>query len=316
MSRDSLDRRTVLKASSAAIGLGALGTVAAGAGDGEEPPAGGSIERCGPADVTGVESGLETVQASSVPEAVNGLGPGSMLFISSGDDSGTAGCTANFVWVGADGTQYLGAAGHCFLGDDAVGGSELDDPNSASLSNLTVEACVDCSFGGATALSTGVRGEVVELGDVAYARQEADDGTQVGHDFGLVEIPEEAEHLVDPSMPTWGGPTEVGRIDGGDTVVQYGNGVVTGETVATKSRTGAGTYQDEEAGAWYGGFPAAPGDSGSAVQVADESATSLAGVEAAGVLTHVTAAGVAGTNREQAVEMASEAGLEIEAVLA
>lgn len=316
MCPEPLDRRTILKASSAALGVGAVGSIAAGAdGDGGTAPDDG-LERCGPADLSGVDTDLQTVAPAAVPESVDGIGPGSMLFVTTDGESGTAGCTANFVWRDAGGSLYLGAAGHCFLGDDAVGGSELDDPDSPDLSGVTVEACVDCTFGGATALSTGVRGEVVELGDVVYARQESDDGTQVGEDFGLVAIPGDAEHLVDPSMPTWGGPTATGRIDGGEEVVQYGNGVVTGETVATKGRTGAGTSQDDGAGAWYAALPAAPGDSGSAVQVADGAATSLAGVEAAGILTHVTTAGVAGTNRERAIEMAAEAGLDIEAVLA
>lgn len=314
MSRKSLDRRTLLKASSTALGLGAVGGIAAADGDDESPDHG--LERCGPADVTGVESDLQTVQAAAVPEPVNGIGPGSMLFITTDGESGTAGCTANFVWTDGSGTQYLGAAGHCFLGDEAAGGRDLDDSSYPSLSDVTVRACVDCSFGGAIALAGGVRGEVVELGDVVYARQAAEDGTQLGYDFGLVEIPESAEHLVDPSMPTWGGPTAVGQIDGGDTVVQYGNGVVTGETVATKGRTGAGLTQDEGAGAWYAGLPAAPGDSGSAVQVAGETLDALSGVEAAGILTHVTTAGVAGTNREKAIQMATEAGLDIQAVLA
>lgn len=315
MCPEPLDRRSILKASSTALGLGAVGGIAAGdTDDGGSPDDG--LERCGPADVTGAESNLETVQAAAVPEAVNGLGPGSMLFVTTDGESGTAGCTANFVWTDGGGTQYLGAAGHCFLGDDAAGGRDLDDSSYPSLSDVTVRACVDCSFGGAIALSGGVRGKVVELGDVVYARQAADDGTQLGYDFGLVEIPESAEALVDPSMPTWGGPTAVGQIDGGDTVVQYGNGVVTGETVATKGRTGAGLTQDEEAGAWFAGLPAAPGDSGSAVQVAGGAAETLSGVEAAGVLTHVTTAGVAGTNREKAIQMATEAGLDISAVLA
>jgi hypothetical protein len=79
-----------------------------------------------------------------------------------------------------------------------------------------------CTFGGGTALS-GLEGETVELGDVVYARQSRD-GDDIGNDFGLVEIPSDAEHLVDPSMPTWGGPTERGEVNVGETVVRYGNG--------------------------------------------------------------------------------------------
>lgn len=314
MENTPLKRRDVLKASATAVGVGSLATTAAGDDSFDEAAALASAEQLGPADLAGVQDSLDVAEPTAVPSAVNGLGPGSMLFITRAGGSGTSGCTANFVWEGADGTKYLGAAGHCFLQDANVGGTQYGGAGP-DLADVTVRACVDCEFGGATALTVGLRGTVVVLGEVVYARQAADDGTAVGYDFGLVEIPADAEDLIDASMPSWGGPNDTGRIDAGDPVVQYGNGVVTGETIATKARTGVGTSNDQSAGNWFAALPAAPGDSGSAVQVAAPGGTGLQGEEAAGVLTHVTTTGVAGTNVAKSRSMATEADLDVSVVL-
>ena len=313
MENTPLNRRDVLKASAAAVGVGSLSTTAAADDSFDREAALASAEQLGPADLTGLVDDLEVAEPTAVPSAVNGLGPGSMLFITRAGESGTSGCTANFVWEDSGGTRYLGAAGHCFLQDANVGGTQYggDGPD---LSDVTVQACVDCEFGGATALTLGLRGTVVELGEVVYARQAADDGTAVGYDFGIVEIPADAEHLIDASMPGWGGPNTTGQIDAGDPVVQYGNGVVTGETILTKARSGVGASNDQAAGSWYAGLPAAPGDSGSAVQVAAPGGTGLQGEEAAGVLTHITATGVAGTNVAKSKSMATEAGFDLSVV--
>ncbi|WP_254839925.1 hypothetical protein [Natronomonas marina] len=307
MTRDNgFSRRNVLRSAAALAGVGGLGGVAT-ASDGE------SLRQIGPADLSDVPTDLEAVPAAAVPETSSGIGPGSMLFITP-PGGGEAACTANFVWTDDSGTTYLGAAGHCFLGSSAAGGTELDE--GPDLADVEVRVCVDCQFGGLSALVGGLRGEVVELGDVVYARQRTDDGTEVGFDFGLVEVPSSAEGLIDPSMPTWDGPSETGEINAGDTVVQYGNGVVTGETVLTKSRAGSGTGNDDASGSWTAALLAAPGDSGSAVQVGELGAGGLTGVEAAGILTHVGTSGTAGTNLQKAKEMATEAGLSIEVVLA
>lgn len=330
----NFSRRAVLQTSAAAFGLGVTGLASADDGavdsgdtvdtdgtldgtasgddpDGDDPFAG--AEQVPPSDMTDSEEHLETVSPTAVPpEQSSGIGPGSMLFITSEDSSGTAGCTANFVWQDSGGTLYLGAAGHCFLPE----GESADDNAGGSYdaSQVTTRACVDCTFGGAVALSGAVRGQVVELGSVAYARQ-SDGGTQVGNDFGLVEIPSGAEDLVDPSMPAWGGPSATGDINGGDPVVQYGNGVAAGETFVTKGRTGVGVVNDQQTGSWVAELPAAPGDSGSGVQVAAQGDGGLAGEEAAGVLTHLVVGGTAGTNVAKAKEMAMEAGLDISVVL-
>lgn len=308
---EQFSRRSILRASAATMSLGAVGTAAAATDGDDDPYAGAQQIPC--LDATGHMDGIETVDAATVPpETVTGIGPGSMLFITRPDTSGTAGCTANFVWRDSGGALYLGAAGHCFLPDSADASQSAGGSYGAS--GVTTKACLDCTFGGTTALS-GLRGQVVELGEVVYARQ-SQDGVDVGNDFGLVRIPTEAEDLVSPAMPTWGGPSETGFVDGGETLVQYGNGVATGETAATKSRTGVGVSNDQDVGSWVAELPAAPGDSGSAVQGARTTLSGPEGVEAAGILTHLTTLGTAGTTIGRCKEMTREdAGLDIEVVL-
>jgi hypothetical protein len=303
---DSTTRRRVLRAGVAGVaGFGSLGAAsAAEPTDMDETALRDSAERLGPRDLRGVTDRTETVTAASVPERSSGIGPGSMLLIER--DGTTAGCTANFVWEDS-GSYYLGAAGHCFLGNGAVG--DNTSPDGDDLSNVTVRVGIDYTFGGLTALN-GLRGTTYELGDVVYARQAAADGTQVGHDFGLVEIPQKAidEGIVDPSLPQFGGPTGVvdsGALPSGEPICQYGNGVGNGEVFATKGRRGAslgafGTYRG-----WYAALRGSPGDSGSAILGADPTADPE-GTVAAGALTHLTAEGTAGTTIERCKEMANE----------
>ncbi|MEF8913365.1 hypothetical protein [Natronomonas sp.] len=312
----SLSRRRLLRAGVASVvGLGGVGAASATDTSGvDEATLRDSAERLGPRDLSGLDDETETVDAASVPERSSGIGPGSMLLIER--DGTTAGCTANFVWEDG-GAYYLGAAGHCFLADGAVG--ENTAPDGDDLSNVTVKVGVDdFTFGGFAALN-GLRGTTYELGDVVYARQAADDGTQVGHDFGLVEIPQEAVDagIVDPSLPQFGGPTgvvESGALPSGEPICQYGNGVGNGEVFPTKGRRGASLGDFGDYRSWYAALRGSPGDSGSAILGADPTADPE-GTVAAGALTHLTAQGTAGTTIERCIEMANEdVGLNIAVV--
>lgn len=304
----SVTRRSVLRTgAAAATALAGVGTAAgtAAADDVE------GVEEADPIpclDMTGQLDEFDTVDASLLPETASGIGPGSFLLISRG--GAIAGCTANFVWE--DGNDlYLGAAGHCFLPGSAAASESAG--GSYDTGGVTVRACIDCATGGALGLN-GVRtGQLVELGDVVYARQSAN-GVGVGNDFGLVRIPDAARDLIDPAMPQFGGPTEVGQVEGGEPVCHYGNAVTFGETFLTKGRTGAGLGTAGDS--WTAGTTSAPGDSGAAVQSCTPTASGLQGVEAVGVLTHGTTSGVAGTTMSRAVEMATEAGLDISPRLA
>jgi hypothetical protein len=308
-------RRGLLRAGAAGLaGVGGLGVASA---EETTEPSGeklrASAERLGPRDLTDVPDHTETVSAASVPERSSGIGPGSMLLIER--DGSTAGCTANFVWE-AGGSYYLGAAGHCFLGSGATG--DNTSPDGEDLSGLTVRVGIDYTFGGLTALN-GLRGTTYELGDVVYARQAAADGTGVGHDFGLVEIPDAAlaEGIVDPSLPQFGGPTgvvESGALPAGEPICQYGNGIGNGEVFATKGRRGVSLGARGDSKSWYAALRGTPGDSGSAILGAAPT-NSPEGTDAAGALTHLTTQGVAGTTVERCKGMASEdVGLDIAVV--
>lgn len=303
---DALTRRRVLRAGVVgAVGLGSIGTATATeTTDVDETTLRESAEQLGPRDLTGVTDRTETVSAASIPERSSGIGPGSILLIER--DGSTAGCTANFVWEDS-GSYYLGAAGHCFLGNAATG--DNTSSSGEDLSNVTVRVGIDFTFGGLTALS-GLRGTTYELGNVVYARQASDDGTGVGHDFGLVEIPDAAinEGIVDPSLPQFGGPTGVvqsGALPAGEPMCQYGNGVGNGEVFATKGRRGASLGAQGDYKSWYAAIRGSPGDSGSAILGADPTRTPE-GTDAAGALTHLTTLGTAGTTIERCKELASQ----------
>lgn len=322
-----LTRRAVLRTSAGAIGPGGIGGVSA-LSSGESTDTVGDrtatldtddelkARQIPPSDLTGIESTLETVSSAdaSIPERASGIRPGSQLFITRADSSGTVGCTANFVWQGGDGTLYLGAAGHCFLSGGAAAGQNAG--GSYDTSQVTTKVCLDCTSGGATG-HLGLRGKVIELGAIVYARQ-TQNGDDVGNDFGLVEIPTAVEALVNPAMPTFGGPIEEGFVSAGEDICHYGNGVGFGETFVTKGRAGVGVSHRNTEGQWLAELAASPGDSGSAVQGCRVTPTGIQGVEAAGILTHIllgTNTGVAGTNVAKAEQMATQANLDIEPVL-
>ncbi|MGH7446566.1 MAG: hypothetical protein ACRELT_03345, partial [Longimicrobiales bacterium] len=191
------------------------------------------------------------------PEAASDVGPGSAIVITIPDE-GRFGCTANFIWQ-ARGRFYLGAAGHCFLPETRTAthgpGADYD------ASGVVVEVCIDgCEGNFNTNLLVGTWGR---LGNVAYARQQNEAGSAVGHDFGVVEIPKKIDAVVRRSLPVWGGPTGVHTLQLGDPACHYGHGLGFGEVYPTKARVGVGGGSDEIS--WAGDFAASPGDSGSAL---------------------------------------------------
>jgi hypothetical protein len=277
-------------------------------------------------DVTNWTDETETVPVHLVtPEAARNIGPGSAIIITIPDE-GRFGCTANFVW--AQGTKrFLGAAGHCFLPADrkATHGPSAD----YDASGVTVQVCVEnCEGNFRTALLVG---KLVTLGRVAYARQTNATGDEdVGNDFGVVEIPQEAASLIRPEMPVWGGPEGIDRLETGDFGCHYGHGLVVGETFPTKARVGVGGGGDKDF--WMGDFAGAFGDSGSGLVWCQSDLVGFHGRGAVGVLTHLGATvcpcdvnfkhlrvkaehGVIfGTTVRRAKEMAAEAGLSLSIV--
>ncbi|MFZ6002973.1 MAG: hypothetical protein ACOYXM_03490 [Actinomycetota bacterium] len=252
------------------------------------------------APLAGPTLGGKTLAGVPAPNAGDGIGPGAYLLIDQ-TDGNTYICTANFVWQDQSGKRYLGAAGHCFLPPEGPEAS-LGDPGQYV---TRVQVCVSgCTFGGQ--LGSAFTGELADLGDVAYARQ-----SDVGNDFGLVEIPAGTTG-VRYNVPVWGGPSGTPATpDPGDTVCLYGNAGGLGEVFATKARFGVAGVSDDDA--WFASIPSAPGDSGSAVV----SCPMLTGGAAAGVLTHLATNGtgfIAGTTIEQAKQLAAQVGLQISIV--
>lgn len=243
-----------------------------------------------------------------IPTSATGIGPGSHLIIDRPD--GEFGCTANYVWQDSGGTLYLGAAGHCFLQP-----SIHEAVNPAS---VQVWVCVSaCTFGGETGFI--IQGNMVPLGPYIYARQQDAAGNQVGHDFGMVQIPTSRASLVRTQMPVWSGPSASGYIRADQVLVHYGCGVGVGEAWPTMARAGVAAFGDLQS--WYAELAASPGDSGSAVSIASvNTANVVEGTVAGGILTHLSvgvslpnAPGfVAGTQVPQAIAMVSaDAGLTI-----
>lgn len=258
------------------------------------------------------------------PEAARNIGPGSALLITIPGE-GRFGCTANFIWK--DGSKtYLGSAGHCFVPADkrATHGAGADYDASGVVVQVCVEGC-EGNF-----RSSQLVGKFVTLGQVAYARQtDATGEEQVGHDFGVVEIPTALLPLVRASMPVWGGPTGVKEFAFGAYGCHYGNGLGVGEVFLTKARVGLSGGSDEIS--WMGDFAGAPGDSGSGIVTCESDGLGFHGKGASGVLTHlgvgtgevkhknlkiVAEHGVIlGTTMRRSVEMAREAGLNLSVVL-
>ncbi len=251
-----------------------------------------------------------------LPEDAVGLGPGTPL-LTTIPGEGTFICTANFVFT-SGGKTYLGAAGHCFLpeGKKATHGTGAD----YNAGGVVTEACVDfCYFGGQ---ATGLLGDFVTLGKVAYARQTGPGG-DIGNDFGVVEIPSAYVGLVRPELPMFEGPTGAWASSSegnGRLVAHYGNGIDAGTFFASKGRVGA-TLNDGVAISWQALIEINGGDSGSAIVFAAAEASDdvIVGQEALGIITHGLVTGAVplgwGTTIAQAVSMATQASLSLVLVL-
>jgi hypothetical protein len=216
-----------------------------------------------------VLAAAERGEAVPVPEGVDYQTSG-LLFTGIRPGSwiiSPVGCTANFVFGGAA-DYYIGTAGHCASVGDEV----------------TVIA------------APGV------LMNIGTTVKSVDAG--IGNDFALIDVSPAMEQYVNPSMAYFGGPTGVGSPQPGDVVEHAGHGLVIG--TGGTPRAGVVVYRGNgdggDAFAWAGA--ASPGDSGSAVRLADG--------QAAGDLTHLVVGGeylpadVAGTTIERMLQIAGK----------
>ena len=194
--------------------------------------------------------GAPSAQASAwAPAASASIHPGVMLFTDG------AQCTANFVFTaGAD--VYLGYAAHC------AGTGEATDTDGCLAGSLPLGTEVEID--GATRPGTLAYSSWLAM----QAHGETDPATCAYNDLALVRLDPADVVRTNPSIPHWGGPTELNRTGNPAlaTVYSYGNSSLRQglALLSPKSGTSLGTA----GGGWthpvYTVTPGIPGDSGSA----------------------------------------------------
>lgn len=199
---------------------------------------------------------LAPMSASAAPQAPSAAADAAIVpgvQIATPVGGGAELCTSNFVFSDGD-SVYLGTAAHC-MGTEEAGSS--------------VDGCVEPVMGEGTAVTIGGRDGRGYAGTVAYnswatmqAEGENDPALCTENDFALVEIAPEDVARTSPTVPGFGGPTEL------DT-----DGTVNGERVyshqpnqlgVTPNKQGLSLGQPDPRTHVVATFPpGVPGDSGS-----------------------------------------------------
>lgn len=168
------------------------------------------------------------------------------------DTSGS--CTSNFIYYqGSD--IYLGQAAHCA---STGGSSDTNGCSSPSLPEGTAVTIEGASQPGTLAYSSWQR---------MQQRGETDANTCAYNDLALVKIDPADYDKINPSVPTFGGPTRVRSTGLGsfESVYSYGNSILRAGITQLSPKYGV-NIQDE-AGGWSHNVgtvsPGIPGDSGS-----------------------------------------------------
>lgn len=171
--------------------------------------------------------------------------------------TGKSQCTANFVFLDAAGTVYLGQSAHC----SATGlATETNGCKAASLPLGTPVQVRGASRPGVLAYSSWL----------AMARSgEQDLSTCRNNDFALVRLDPADVSRTNPSLPFFGGPVAL-DVDGtrfGEQVVSYGSSSLRFDLSSTSPKRGISRGTDSNG--WRHSVhtvtPGIPGDSGSAV---------------------------------------------------
>lgn len=203
-----------------------------------------------------------------------GIRPGAFLLLL---DGGVGWCSMAHVY-GTPGSYAISTAGHCGrVGDRAT--------VIAAFSNTGIPILLD--FG-------------------KFSKSTGDGG--IGHDWALISVDPEYQHLVSPTMCAWGGPTgmftktgttvgvqwprQIGRLPGATTnadpllpqlILHYGHGTGIGQVVGT-ARVGLAVDWRADYFTWFGAITF--GDSGSGSNTATGDSIGAAR-EAAGINTHL-----------------------------
>jgi hypothetical protein len=159
-------------------------------------------------------------------------------------------CSLNFLFRAADGRRYIGTAGHCILGESALGGEDAGERTWAP------------GTGPAARDSNGSR-----IGEFAYAV------LQDPKDFALIRLDENVQ--ASPQMCHFGGPTGTNsdRTSTPTLLHHYGNGLVVGNVLPARSALALGTPNPDHVLATG---VVVPGDSGSGVISSDGRAVGVA----------------------------------------
>jgi hypothetical protein len=206
-----------------------------------------------------------------VPKVPNLLEP--CAGIRPGGTFTNVGCTMNFVFT--DGANlYIGTAGHC-----ATVGTRM--------SNFAA--------GG-------------QFGTVVYSINAG-----LGNDFALIKIDANKVALVNPQLCAFGGPAGVnnGETGFGQFVYEYGWGIATQVSTATRARIHVQEYQDANDAGWIG--EGSGGDSGA--PMIDENGNAFA-IHTHGITPVLGVYGEAGTYIRRILSLAQGAGFNISVVTA
>lgn len=203
--------------------------------------------------------------AASPAAAASRWAPADRATITPGVQMYTKGgqCTANFVFTDAKRRVYVGYAAHC------AGKGEATDTNGCKARSQPLGTRVRFARGGTAAGA----GETVGRGRLVYSSWRAmrkaglpkNSNACAANDFALVQVGRKHVRKVNPSVPTFGGPTGLGPAPAnGAQVYTYGQSSLRpGEVLSPKTGLSLGaTY-----GRWgfnaYTVTPGIPGDSGS-----------------------------------------------------
>jgi hypothetical protein len=189
------------------------------------------------------------------PSVASAWAPAGQATVHPGVQAFTAGaqCTSNFVFEEGS-TVYLGQAAHC---SGTGGQTETDGCTSGSLPVGTPVEVTGASHPGTLAYNSWL---------TMQADGETDPSTCAYNDLALIRLDPADAAKVNPSVPGFGGPADVGAAGGaGSTVYSYGNSELRGGV--TKLSPKQGVVAQEEGGGWSHVVvtltPGVPGDSGS-----------------------------------------------------
>jgi hypothetical protein len=198
-----------------------------------------------------------------------GVRPGGIVVSDAGQ------CTLNFLFLGSDGSRYIGTAGHCILGTSPFGGDAGE-------------------IVWATAMAPVARdGSGNRIGEFIYAI------LQDPKDFALILLDPHVQASAD--MCHFGGPTAVNddrpSLTEPVTLNWFGNGIVAGTVLPARSALAAGMPSPDHV---FAQGAAAPGDSGSGVISSDGRAVGVlvtVGVHTASIGSGGLDAGMIGITR-------------------